>query len=76
MIEKVIYIAVDGKQFETKEGCLGYERMLEFHKTASALKNLCKTTASHCEDCPFFSYSDNICFFSDNPGIPAAWNFE
>lgn len=42
MIEKVIYIAVVGRQFKTKEGCLSYERTLEFHKTASALKNLCE----------------------------------
>lgn len=74
MIEKTIYISVDGKQFETKERCLRHEQRLEIFKTAIALKDFCVT--SSCENCPFSSYSDGKCFFFNNPGVPANWNFE
>jgi hypothetical protein len=78
MIEKTVYIAVDGKQFETKEQCLRHEQRLEIFKSATALKNFCKTSrcTSHCESCPFFSCEDGKCFFRDNPSIPANWNFD
>ena len=76
MIEKTIYIAADGKQFETKERCLLHEQRLESYKSAIALKRFCMESASHCESCPFFSYEDGKCFFSDNPGVPANWNFD
>lgn len=73
MIEKTIYISVDGKQFETKERCLRHEQRLEPFKLAKALKDFCVT--ADCKNCPFLG-QDEECFFVDNSRIPANWDFD
>lgn len=72
MIEKIIFIAEDGREFETKEECLKYEQELETYKLADALGDFCAT--SRCPDCLF--WREGECFFVNNSKTPAEWNFE
>ena len=63
---KVVYIANDGKQFETKEECLDYEDDLKDKEIAKEvlekIKAICEKNV--CLYCPFRGNSTNCVFGS------------
>lgn len=63
---KVVYIANDGKQFETEEECLDYEDKATAREVFEKIKIICKKNT--CSSCPFHG-KDVICVF-DSTEMP------
>lgn len=70
-IRKVVYEAVDGQQFDTKEEAKEHE--IELFKDAFSLKELatmlkeeCKNITK-CECCPFYDNKNFCCRIAINP---------
>lgn len=69
MTEVTFYVANDGKQFETKEGCLKYEsRYFDLTQAMITISKFCRhiaLTDKHCGNCPFYREETNECIVND-----------
>ena len=74
MTKKVIYIALDGKEFDTEMKCREYEenhsKLAKVRKAIDTLKNYCRE--NDCDTCPFFSSLQGCKFIVDTPN---EWEF-
>lgn len=83
MIEKtkIVYVANDGTEFNTKEECYKYEaeakKINSFIRTLRAIKEFCYQQEG-CSNCPFLDgYVCEITFADpdDTSDIPCNWKF-
>lgn len=69
MREKVIYIAFDGKEFDTEKECQEHEEnrrdLVKVSRAIDTIKNYCKGRG--CHGCPFFSSRYGCNFTVDTP---------
>ena len=69
MRKKVIYIAFDGKEFDTEKECCEYEEkrkdLVKVSRAIDTIKNYCKCCG--CHSCPFFSSRYGCNFIVDTP---------
>ena len=84
---KVIYVADDGWEFDTKEKCIEHEKenfhIAELKKALKEVREICKN--HYCEFCPFSiqgeCFAENIHAYDDNAEMmgryvaPAQWTF-
>lgn len=87
MIEKtkIVYVAEDGKEFDKKQECIEYERIIsrytELKEALKEVRRICQN--NYCNTCPFASYgecfaTDRECFYDDEQGHyvePSNWIF-
>ena len=57
MKKENVYVASDGKKFDTEKECNNYEDVCNAIKT---LDNYCMKT--NCDKCPFFNSSESRCY--------------
>lgn len=67
MKEKTVFLAKNGKMFDSKEECLTYENMYkDVFSAISTIFNFCKTHG--CDDCPFCD-EDGDCRIDTTPSV-------
>ena len=69
MRKKIIYIAFDGKEFDTEKECQEHEEnrkdLVKVSRAINTIKNYCKGRG--CHSCPFFSSRYGCKFTVDTP---------
>lgn len=78
MRKKIIYIAFDGKEFDTEKECQEHEEkrrdLVKVSRAINTIKNYCKD--SGCHTCPFFDSIYGCKFTVDTPDgweSPSKW---
>ena len=73
--QRSVYIACDGKEFETEEECINYEETLaDINFALKTIKQLCMAHKGECCSCVLYDNSYRQCILRER--YPSYWHLK
>ena len=73
--QRSVYIAFDGKEFETEEECINYEEALaDINFALTKIKQLCMAHKGECCSCVLYDDNYRQCILRER--YPSYWHLE